>query len=74
MWLDIVSIAESISYTDDCDAMIWAFDGSARFSMQAVYKTISFRGIQPSFTPSIWNIVVPPRFISFFGFYLITRF
>ena len=33
MWLDIVSIAESISYTDDCDAIIWAFDGSARFSM-----------------------------------------
>ena len=65
MWLDIVSIAESISYTDDCDAIIWAFDGSARFSMQAVYKTISFRGIQPSFTPSIRNIVVPPQVHSY---------
>ena len=43
------------------DAIIWAFDGSTRFSVQIVYRTISFRGIQPSFTPSIWNIVVHPQ-------------
>ena len=61
MWLDLISIAESISYTDDCDAIIWAFDGSTRFSVQIVYRTISFRGIQPSFNPSIWNIVVHPQ-------------
>jgi hypothetical protein len=47
MWLDLVPIAESISYIDDCDAIVWAFDGSSRFSVQAVYKTISFRGSQP---------------------------
>ena len=61
MWLDLVSIAESISYSDDCDAIIWAFDGSSKFSVQAVCKTISFRGVQPAFTPSIWDIIVPPR-------------
>jgi len=61
MWLDLVSIAESISYSDDYDAIIWAFDGSSKFSVQAVYKTISFRGVQPTFIPSVWNIIVPPR-------------
>lgn len=61
MWLDLVSIAESVSYSDDCDAIIWAFDGSSKFSVQAIYKTISFRWVQPIFIPSIWNIVVPPR-------------
>jgi len=61
MWLDLVSIAESISYSDDCDAIMWTFDGSSKFSVQAVYKTISFRGVKPAFTPSIWAINVPPR-------------
>ena len=61
MWLDLVAIAESISYSDDCDAIVWAFHGSSKFSVQAIYKTISFRGITPVFTPSIWTIIVPPR-------------
>ena len=60
-WLDLVSIAESISFSDDCDSIIWAFDGSSKFSVQAIYKTISFRGIQPVYTPIIWDICVPPR-------------
>ena len=61
MWHDLTAIVESVNFTDDCDSIIWAFDGSSKFSVQAVYKTISFRGIQPVFTPSIWSIVVPPR-------------
>ena len=60
-WMDLLSIAESISFVDDCDSIIWAFDGSSSFSVQTVYKTISFRGIQPVYTPSIWGICVPPR-------------
>ena len=61
MWLDLVSIAESISYSDDCDTILWSFADSNSFSVQAVYKTISFRGVQPAYTPSIWKLYVPPR-------------
>ena len=42
LWMELLSIAESISFTDDCDTIIWAFDGSSSFSVQAIYKTISF--------------------------------
>ena len=74
MWHDLTAIAESVNFTDDCDSIIWAFDGSSKFSVQAIYKTISFGGIQPVFTPSIWSIVVPPGFISSFGSFQTTRF
>ena len=45
LWMELLSVAESISFTDECGAIIWAFDGSSSFSVQAIYKTISFRGI-----------------------------
>lgn len=61
MWLELIAIAESISYVDDCDAIIWSFESSSKFSVQAMYKSISFRGVQPVFTPSIWQLNVPPR-------------
>lgn len=59
MWLDLLAIVESISYSDDCDAIIWAFADSNSFSVQAVYKTISFRGVQPVYTPSILETEYP---------------
>ena len=60
-WLNLVSIAESISYTEDCDAIIWVFDSSNKFTVHTMYKTISFRGIQPVYTPVVWNLHIPPR-------------
>ena len=60
-WFTLVAIAESITYSDDCDAIIWSFDNSSKFSVQSMYSTISFRGIQPVYTPVIWNLYVPPR-------------
>ena len=52
-WFTLVAIAESITYSDDCDAIIWSFDNSSKFSVQSMYSTISFRGIQPVYTPVI---------------------
>ena len=52
-WLDLVSIAESISFSEDCDSICWAFDGSSKFSVQSMYKTITFRGILPVHTPVV---------------------
>ena len=60
-WHILTSIAESINYTEDCDSIIWAFDASSNFSVQSMYKTISFRGIQHVFTPVVWELNVPPR-------------
>jgi len=60
-WLDLVAIAESVNYNDDCDAIVWSFADSNSFSVQAVYKTINFRGVQPVYTPNIWGLNVPPR-------------
>ena len=40
-WLNLVDIAESISYTEDCDAIIWAFDSSSKFTVQAMYIKLS---------------------------------
>ena len=60
-WLDLVSIAESITFTEDCDSIFWAFDGSGKFSVQSMYRTISFRGILPAHTPAVWKLCVPTR-------------
>jgi len=34
--LDLVSIAESITFTEDCDSIFWAFDGSGKFCAKYV--------------------------------------
>ena len=60
-WLDLVAIAEFVNYNDDCDAIVWSFADSNSFSVLAVYKTISFRGVQPVYAPSIWGLNVPPH-------------
>lgn len=60
MWLELLAIAESISFTDDCGVIIWSFDASGMFSVQTMYKNISFRGVQPLFKPAVWKIKVPP--------------
>ena len=60
-WFDLVSIAESISFSEDYDSICWAFDGSNKFSVQSMYKTISFRGILPIHTSAVWQLSMPPR-------------
>ena len=37
-WLALVAIAESITYLDDCDAIIWCFDNNSKFSVQSMYS------------------------------------
>jgi len=52
-WMNLVAIVESITYTDDRDAIIWSFDNSSKFSVQSMYNTVSFRGIQPIYIPVV---------------------
>lgn len=61
-WLNLVDIAESVvTYTEDCDAIIWAFDSSSKFTVQTMYKIVSFRAIQPVYSVVVWNLNIPPR-------------
>jgi hypothetical protein len=60
-WLTLVAIAESVNFTEDCDSIFWAFDSSSRFSVQSMYRTISYRGIRPVFTPILRDLNAPPR-------------
>jgi len=41
MWHELIVIAKSINFTDDCDSIIWAFDETSKFSVQAIYKTLA---------------------------------
>ena len=60
-WMSLVAIAESITYTNDCDSIVWTFSSSGKFSVLSMYNIVSFRGIQPVYTPVVWNLHVPPR-------------
>ena len=60
-WMSLVAIVESITYTNDCDSIVWTFSSSGKFSVQSMYNIVSFRGIQPVYTPVVWNLHVPPR-------------
>lgn len=60
-WMALVDIAKSVIYTEDCDGIICAFDASSKFTVQAMYKTVSFKGIQPVYTPVLWSLNIPPR-------------
>jgi len=61
MWEELVSLVETVSFETDCDAIIWTFQNNGHFSVSSMYKTVSFRGIQPVYTPVIWHLNVPPK-------------
>ena len=72
-WLDLVSIAESISFSDDCDSIIWAFDGSNKFSVQAIYKKIASEAFSMCIHLLFRIFVSLPVSTFSSGFYLITK-
>jgi hypothetical protein len=55
-----MSIARSINFTDDCDAITWKFNSNGRYSVHSLCSVISFRGIKPIYTPVVWKLTVPP--------------
>jgi hypothetical protein len=57
---EVCQIASTINYSDEEDSMIWQFSSDGRFSVQSLYKVVNFRGIQPVFASSIWDIKIPP--------------
>jgi hypothetical protein len=65
LWLEIVQLASTISFTEDEDALVWQFNSNGIYSSQSLYRIINFRGILPVFVPAVWHLKVPPR-VQFF--------
>jgi hypothetical protein len=61
MWLEVVQLASTISFSEDEDNMIWQFTSNGIYSSQFLCKIINFRGILPVFVPAVWNLNIPPR-------------
>lgn len=59
MWHEVCAIAELVSYSDDCDAIVWSFNSSGMYSVQSLYAVVSFRGILPNYSPAIWGDLHP---------------
>lgn len=61
LWLEIIQLASTISFTNDEDALIWQFSSNGIYSSQSLYRVINFRGILPVYVPAVWHLKVPPR-------------
>ncbi|KAL6882131.1 hypothetical protein ACP4OV_011603 [Aristida adscensionis] len=55
------TVLSTISLTDQEDAVIWQYHSSSIYSVQSLYKIVTFRGVQPVYTPAVWKNKVPPR-------------
>jgi hypothetical protein len=73
-WYDLLSVAESIQYTGDEDAIIWKYESNGVYSVSSLYAIVNFRGITPVHIPAVWQIKVPPDCMYFCGCGLIIKF
>ena len=61
MWDEIISIAESVVFSNDPDSIVWKFTSNGIYSVQSLYAVINFRGVKPVHSPAIWGLRIPPR-------------
>lgn len=57
----MVSIAQSILFTNDEDAIIWEYHASRLYNVESLYAVVNFRGVCPVYTPVVWKLNGPPR-------------
>ena len=67
LWYEIVAIAESIALSAESNQLIWQYETNGVYSSKSMYTIVNFRGIQPVFLPSVWDIKVPPKLQVFLG-------
>jgi hypothetical protein len=60
-WREILVIANSISYTDEDDRLIWKYEINGIYSSKSLYAIVNFRGVQPIYLPAVWKLKIPPR-------------
>jgi hypothetical protein len=61
MWREIVEIAQTIIFSVEEDQLIWKYESKGVYSSKSLYAVINFRGVQPVFPPSVWELKIPPR-------------
>jgi hypothetical protein len=54
-WDEVVQLASTITFSEDQDEIIWTFKTNGRYSSQALYRVINFRGVRPVHTPAVWD-------------------
>jgi hypothetical protein len=60
-WDEVVQLASTITFSEDQDEIVWTFKSNGRYSSQALYRVINFRGVNPVHTPAVWGLKIPPR-------------
>jgi hypothetical protein len=65
LWEEILSIACTITFTDEEDEPVWQFQSSGLYSSHSMYKIVNFRGVTPLFIPAVWKLIIPPM-VQFF--------
>lgn len=46
LWHELVGIAESITFSNDQDSLIWRFNSNGVYSVQSLYAVVNFRGVK----------------------------
>jgi hypothetical protein len=60
-WQEILVIANTISFTDSEDQLIWQFESNGVYSSQSMYALVNFRRVKQIFLPAVWKLKIPPR-------------
>jgi hypothetical protein len=60
-WHEILSIANSITFYEDDDQLLWSYEINGVYSSKSMYALFNFRGVTPIFLPAVWDLKIPPR-------------
>ena len=55
----------ALLFSLEFDSLVWTLSSKGMFSLQPVYKFITFRGVLPIFIHAMWKLKVPPRIYFF---------
>jgi len=61
LWLELCSLLESVSLSEEEDQILWHYTSSGKYSVQSLYNVINHRGFTPMFVGSIWKLTIPLR-------------
>jgi hypothetical protein len=52
-WYELKGVASSISFSDECDSLIWQYESVEELSTSSLYANINFGGVTPIFIPTV---------------------
>jgi mannosylglycoprotein endo-beta-mannosidase len=65
LWLELCSLLEPISLSEEEDQILWHYTSSGKYSVQSLYAMINHRGVTPMYVGAIWKLAIPP-WVQFF--------